>query len=142
MAFIAIFLSLVKNYKSRLWLSTTSRLFLLNMSITVQLDIITKSRGVHRVLSFMQVFLVVLISLHWLNPMLFKLSYPGGYIKCLFKFISNGTFFCQFRGAVTLAESLDRMSVNARYRKYKPAVKLKGNSTLWYDWLVGSCDSL
>ena len=33
---------------------------------------------------------------------------------------------------MSLAESLDRMSVNARYRKYKPAVKLKNDPKLWY----------
>ena len=43
---------------------------------------------------------------------------------------------------MSLAESLDSMSINARYRKYKPAVKLKGNSKLWYGRHVGSCDAL
>ncbi|XP_065917560.1 intermembrane lipid transfer protein VPS13A-like [Dysidea avara] len=44
----------------------------------------------------------------------------------------------QFQGVMILAESLDRMTVNTRYRKYKPPVEMKHQYKLWWQYAIVS----
>ena len=50
----------------------------------------------------------------------------------VFVFITSFISSQQFQGVVNLAESLDRMTVNTRYRKYKPPVEMKDQYKLWW----------
>ena len=42
----------------------------------------------------------------------------------------------QFRGAMSLIESLDRMSINRKYLKYKPSVGLKEDRRAWWNYAI------
>lgn len=66
------------------------------------------------------------------------ISKPKILLKSLLQELGLSLSRVQFSGLIELAESFDRMSINAPFRKFHPTVPLKGNTKLYWKYAYNS----